>query len=117
MAVTSARAAARLRLILRRILILLLAVVRRRRRLLLVLLLLILLLVCTIRRRNLMLLGRRLSGLLSLRLMLLLRLYGLLWDRRGECYGDSTIDTKFRDRYRLAMAVGTDRKILRIGRH
>jgi len=105
-------------LILRLRLILLLAVVRRRGRLLLRLLLLVLLLlllvllllIAAIRRGNLLLRRRRLNGLW--RLMLLLRLYGLLWG--SHSYRDTTVDAEFRDRHRLAMAVRTDREILRV---
>ena len=97
----------------RRILILLLAVVRRRR--LLLILLLLLLLIAAIRWRNLLL---RLRGRLNGLRLMLLRLYRLLVvNRCRESYGNSTIDTKFRNRHRLAMTVRTDRKILRIRCH
>lgn len=104
---------------------LLLAVVRRRRRLLLVLLLLILLLLIllllvlllllllipTVRRRTL----RSILGLRRWRLNGLLRLDRLLSHGRSYNYRDSAIDAKLGDSDRLAMAVRTDRKILRVG--
>lgn len=105
MAVAATSAAARSLKILQGILLILLLAVVWRRRLLLILLLmkLLLLLISAVRGRDLLRLRRR------WRLNRLLR-----HDRCGDSDGDSAIDAEFCYRDRLAVAVRTDREILRI---